>query len=433
MRLQLGQLYDVEHSLQPKNLFFGEVLVPLEPLLPACAEVAVRHLAAKYEILRAGFALDGINSRMAILPVDHPCFEQAFDCRPLPPAPDTLRSVLADYVAESRKSMSSGLPPLFRYGLFTTRDRRHQRLVFIINHLICDGISSRILWREFSRAYRLAVKGETVRAEDNRQYRRLGAELAKRRDAMARQGRVFSTSRCEERIIDILSGMPLARLPVCLMANRITETRRYQGNTLGHLRLAARGLGLGLSEFFLLLFLRALAAEYGAGSVAITQWFAPHFIGDWQTPVHDLVGSAAFPVPARFSIHFHKKTTDAIGAMKQGLYAAMENAADYAAWYYAPVSLVERPKLPAISFNFVSDPRCTPDIIAYRLAPEEVRIGRSADEQAEAPISCDIETYGDMLELQLAARPDCGLDRLPLLLVSHLEKELLSVPARRDR
>ncbi|WP_213992194.1 condensation domain-containing protein [Sodalis sp. dw_96] len=428
MRLQLGQLYDIKYSIRPMNLFFGEVLVPLERLSPVYAEVAVRHLAAKYEMLRARFTFNGFDSRTTILAADDPCFSQAFECRPSSPLADTRQVELLAYVNETRKIMSAGVPPLFRYCLFTSPNHQHQRLLFIINHLMCDGISSRILWREFSWAYRRAAKGECIPRRASGHYRRLGEELVNRHHLLRGQGCAFLKPPEGERL-DIMAGTALAERSVCLMKNRKTETRRFDGESLDRLKCAARSHGLGLSEFFLLLFLRALSAVYGEGSVAITLWFAPQFIGDWQTTVHDLVGSAAFPVPAWFSVRCYKEITDAIVALKQGLYAAMESAADYAAWFYAPVARVQRPSMPAVSFNFVGDRRCSPDILAYRLAPEEVRIGRTDDELAESPLSCEVETYGDMLELILAAYPDGGLGRLPSLLMVNMEKELYSLLA----
>ncbi len=428
MRLQLGQLYDIEYSLNPMNLFFGEVLLPLERLNPAYAEEAVRHLVATFEMLRACFIFNGIDSRTNILSADDSCFNQAFECRPSSVSADTRQADLTEYVNETRKRMSVGIPPLFRYCLFTSHNPQHQRVIFIISHLICDGISSRILWREFSRAYRCAAKGGVIPRQCNRHYRRLGQELINRHCSLMGQERIFLTPTAGKRI-DIMASALSRDRPVCLMKNRRTETRRFHGESLAQLHFAARGQGLSLSEFFLMLLLRALASVYGEGFVAVTLWFAPHFIGEWRTPVYDLVGSAAFPMSAWFSTQVHQETADATVALKQGLYAAMACAADYAAWFYAPVAMVQRPTMPSISFNFVGDPRFSPDILAYRLAPEEVRIGRADNELAESPLSCEIETYGDMLELTLAAYPDGGLASLPSLLLFNIEKELFPLLA----
>ncbi|XBS67964.1 hypothetical protein ABK905_13745 [Acerihabitans sp. KWT182] len=269
-----------------------------------------------------------------------------------------------------------------------------------------------------------------MNAQTGWHYRQLGQELLERRCHLMRQGSLITPPAAGEPI-EIVAGMPLAQRPVCLMKERIIECRRYQGDALKQLNVAARRHGLGLSAFLLLLLLGSLAKIYGNGLVAVTLWFAPHFIGDWRTPVHDLVGSAAFPVPAWFPVQTRQETNEAIHALRHGLNAAMASAADYAAMFYAPVAMAQRPTMPGISYNFVGDPRLSPDILGYRLAPEEVRIGRTDDELAESPLSCEIEAYGDMLELTLAAYPHSDLARLPSKLILNIEKELYPLLAER--
>ncbi|WP_391529823.1 condensation domain-containing protein [Photorhabdus akhurstii] len=413
MRVQLGQLYDLRYSLNVDQLCVGEVLMPLERLEPAHLKVAIEYILNKYSVLRARFIGNGMDMKMDFVPPDSELLHQAFEVREQTDSPCDRRRLISNYIAEVRAAMNLANPPLLRYCLFDGNCARDQRLVLIFNHLVCDGISSRILWRDLSKAYRMSVSGQPLALESATNYEQFCAELYERHRQIVKAVIPDDEQQIEQPTLNILGGRSVESLPISRLSEAVTEIRQLDGEALNRIRLLAKRHRVSVADLLLGSWLKALAAVFGKGSLNMLLWVSPHFVGYWETSVANLVGSVSFPITVKFNIDPEPSLDSTLQHAVQEFNNAMEKAADYAATYLVPNSIFGWPELPAISFNFVGDQRRSPNVIGYELSPEKIRIGKPDEDAQEIPLSMDIEIYADMMEVTISSRPDCHLQILP--------------------
>lgn len=413
MRVQLGQLYDLRYSLNIDQLCVGEVLMPLERLAPAHLRVAIEYLLNKYAVLRARFIGNGMNMEVDFVPPSSELLRQVFEVREPTGSQDDRRCLISNYIAEVRATMNVANPPLLRYCLFDGDCAREQRLVLIFNHLVCDGISSRILWRDLSKAYRMSVNGQPLNLEQTTNYEQFCAELHERHRQIAKAAIPDIKQSIENTTLNILGERCVESLPISRLAEAITEVRQLDDEALKRIRLLAQQRRVSVADLLLGSWLKALAAVFGKGNLDMLLWVSPHFVGNWETSVANLVGSVSFPITVKFHIDPNLSLDNTLQHMVQELNGAMEKAADYAATYFVPDSVFGWPELPAISFNFVGDQRRSPNIIGYELAPEKIRIGKPDEDAQDVPLSMDIEIYASAMDVTISSRPDCNLQFLP--------------------
>ncbi|WP_445374043.1 condensation domain-containing protein [Photorhabdus tasmaniensis] len=418
MRVQLGQLYDLRYSLNIDQLCVGEVLMPLERLAPAHLRVAIEYLLNKYSVLRARFIGNGMNMEMDFVPPSRELLHQVFEVRELTGNQDDRRRLISNYIADIRAKMHVANPPLLRYCLFDDDFAGEQRLVLIFNHLVCDGISSRILWRDLSKAYRMSVNGQPLELEQATHYEQFCAELHERHQQIAKAAILDIEQPIENTPLNILGERRVESLPISRLAEAITEVRQLDDEALKRIRLLAQQRRVSVSDLLLGGWLKALAAVFGKGKLDMLLWVSPHFVGHWETSVSHLVGSVSFPITVGFNLDPVLSLESTLQHLAQELNGAIEKAADYAATYFVPDSVFGWPELPAISFNFVGDQRRSPNIIGYELAPEKIRIGKPDEDAQDVPLSMDIEIYASAMDITISSRPDCNLRFLPSRLMA---------------
>ncbi|WP_445496518.1 condensation domain-containing protein [Photorhabdus sp. SF281] len=418
MRVQLGQLYDLRYSLRIDQLCVGEVLMPLERLAPEHLRVAIEYLLNKYAVLRARFIGNGMNMEMDFVPPSSEFLHQVFEVRELTGSQDDRRRLISNYIAEVRATMNVATPPLLRYCLFDGDCAREQRLVLIFNHLVCDGISSRILWRDLSKAYRMSVNGQPLALEHATNYEQFCAELYERHKQIAKAVIPNTERAIEKTTLNILGEQCVESLPISRLAEAVTEFRQLDDEVLKRIRWLAQQRRVSVADLLLGSWLKALAVVFGKGSLDMLMWVSPHFVGYWETSVSNLVGSVSFPITVKFHLDPNLSLDSTLQHMAQELNGAMEKAADYAATYFVSDSSFGWPELPAISFNFVGDQRRSPHVIGYELAPEKIRIGKPDEDAQDIPLSMDIEIYASTMDVTISSRPDCNLQFLPSRLMA---------------
>ncbi|MGF6126911.1 hypothetical protein QF019_002120 [Pseudomonas frederiksbergensis] len=410
MRLLLGQLYDIATSRELSTLCVGEVLMPHIHLDPDVLRQAVGHLQHKFSPLRASFVRKNDELTMQFSAPHAVSIDDIFQVRPAQRGTSALRIQLRDYIREIRSGMSLDRPPLLHYCLFDAAHADEQRLLLIFNHLVCDGISSRILWRELSRAYKQLTSGETLAMESCTSYQDFAEELFSKHRQLLEQSAAPTPV---ERATGLLDKLTQGLSCTATLAEVVRRERLISIDELSALRIRAAGLGVGLSDFLLTCWIRALGQTQVDGTVTLLLWVSPHFVGDWSTPVGELVGSVSFPLPVTFSMSGECSLTDALKRVNEELQAGLAGAEDFAARYFATGSPGIWPPLPSIGFNYVSDQRPSPSLIGYELAPEGVRIERLQEEPFDLALGLEIEVYGQEMQVSLCATPRVS-EQLPI-------------------
>lgn len=410
MRLLLGQLYDVDTSRQLEALCVGEVLMPHIHLDAGVLRQAIDYLVYKFPSLRASFVRQDDELTMRFSAPHTVSVDDVFQVRPARSGASALRNQLRDYITEVRSDMSLDRPPLLRYCLFDAAQADKQRLVLMFNHLVCDGISSRILWRELSRAYKRVMSGESLSWESCTCYQDFAEELFSKHRHLLEQSAVSAPV---EHATGLLNKLTQGLSCTATLAEVVRRERLISSVEFSMLRAHAAGLGVGLSDFLLTCWIRALAHIQSDGSVTLLLWVSPHFVGDWSTPVGELVGSVSFPLPVTFSISGECSLAEVVKRVNEELQAGLAGAEIFAARYFASGSPGIRPTLPSIGFNFVSDQRPSPSLIGYELAPEGVRIERLQEELFDLALGLEIEVYGQEMQVSLCATRYVA-ERLPV-------------------
>lgn len=402
MRLLLGQLYDVDTSRQLETLCVGEVLMPHIHLEAVALRQAVDYLLHRFPILRASFVRQDDELTMRFSAPHTVSIDDAFQVRTAQHETPALRDQLLHYISEVRSGMSLDRPPLLRYCLFDAAQANEQRLVLMFNHLVCDGISSRILWRELSQAYKRVISGEPLVSEPCTSYLDFAEELFSKHRQLLDQ---CAFSAPVQPVRGLLDKLTQGLSCTATLAEVVRRERLICSNELSTLRARAAARGVGLSDFLLTCWIRTLTKAQSDGTVTLLLWVSPHFVGDWSTPVCDLVGSVSFPLPVTFSMSGQCSLTEALTRVNEELQVGLADAEAFAARYFASGSPGVWPPLPSIGFNFVSDQRPSPSLIGYELAPEGVRIERLKQESFDLALGLEIEVYGQEMQVSLSATP----------------------------
>ncbi|MBJ9975377.1 peptide synthetase [Pseudomonas sp. S75] len=394
MHLLLGQIYDCETAYDLEDLFVGELIVPTDVLLPDYLQQAVAYIYAKYPVLSAHFLRTSEGWCMEWGDVDRNKVETAVHVIQA----ESNRAMLAQIHHWTRVVQDAGLrsQPLLRYGLFESMESGEQRLLILFHHLVCDGISSRILWRDLSRAYQAAERGTPLVAQPCDSYLRLALELERRHRQLTTpapppvQPPGLMDRLCREHHGQVRHDSVLSWTVV------------LEPDALYELHQQAKAWRVSLADLLLGHWTCALSRLQSSGTVGLMMWMSPHFVGEWDTPVAELVGSVAFPMPVTFEL-FRSTLHEHVLRATRDLQEALDGAQEYAARYFSGVPESERPDLPALGFNFVNSPRPRPQLLGYRLAPERLDIRRAPEQLAELSLGFEAELYEDRLKITVQA------------------------------
>ncbi|WP_342622286.1 condensation domain-containing protein [Pseudomonas alkylphenolica] len=401
MRLLMGQLYDFHTTQCLGKLYVGEILIPQEHLDAFHLRQAVRFIVNKYPALRTCFTQVEGEWRMHFLQPNEFDINDALQV--FAPRSGSSTDVDIQVFIDEVLASSSMTPPLLRYALFDANHADAQRLVVMFHHLVCDGISSRILWRDLSRAYRASVQGCPLSTEVCTSYPEFAEELAGRyREQVIREA-LPSAGQCTSGVLDRVTLEQVGKATLCTL----TQYRlQLESDALESLRRCAAAWQVGLSDCLLGCWLQALSLAQPQGTVNLMMWVSPHFVGEWSTPVAELVGSVSFPIPASFSLDAACSQQSAASLAALQVQRAMGSAQDFAIRHFSGVAGAPRPCLPGIGFNFISSPRPDGRLIGYRLAPEQARIDRDPGQMVDLPLSFEAEIYAQTLRISVLAAPE---------------------------
>lgn len=401
MRLLLGQLYDQRAALHLEQRYVGEVLIPQEHLCAHHLREAVRFVVRKYPALRGCFTRSEGEWRMDFVAVDAFPVDQALHV--VAAAPGVLPGAQVQASVESLLTTSTLVPPLLRYILHDADQAEDQRLVLIFHHLVCDGISSRILWRDLSRAYRASVQGCPLDDEACDSYPVFAQELAQCYRALPAEVPPAFGDPARVGGLDLAAGEQAGKT---LEHTLVRHCLQLEPVAVDELRRCAAEWQVSLSDYLLGCWLQALSQAQAHGSVALMMWVSPHFVGQWQTPVTQLVGSVSFPLPVRLTLQAGRGLRETVRSARAEIEQAMAQAQAFAIRYFSGVAGAPLPDLPAIGFNFISAHKPGASLIGYRPAPEQLHIARDPRQVADLPLSFEAELYERRLRLTVLVAPE---------------------------
>jgi len=156
------QRWFLERRLPNPHQFNQALLLAIDPLPdPAAVERVVMQLLAHHDALRMRFTTDGKGWSQVQAAPDEPA---PFSVEDLSRIEVALQpAALERLSAELQRSLDLLNGPLVRVALFNLGPQRPARLLFVIHHLVMDGVSWRILLDDFCTGYLQACAGKEVR------------------------------------------------------------------------------------------------------------------------------------------------------------------------------------------------------------------------------------------------------------------------------
>ncbi|MFK3816809.1 condensation domain-containing protein [Pseudomonas sp. NPDC089407] len=393
--------------------YVGDVLIPQEHLYADHLREAVRFVVKKYPALRGCFTRSEGEWRMDVLAVDAFPVDQALQV--VAAAPGVLPGAQAQASVDALLATSTLVPPLLRYILHDADQAEDQRLVLIFHHLVCDGISSRILWRDLSKAYRASMQGCPLDDEACDSYPAFAQELAQCYRALPAEVSPALGAPALVGVLDQAAGEQAGKV---LEHTLVRHSLQLEPEAVDELRRCAAEWQVSFSDYLLGCWLQVLSQIQAHGSVALLMWVSPHFVGQWQTPVTELVGSVSFPLPVRLTLQAGRCLRETARSVSVEVEQAMAQAHAFAIRYFSGVAGAPVPDLPAIGFNFISAHKPGGSLIGYRLAPEQLHIARDPRQVADLSLSFEAELYEQRLRLTVLVAPEMARV-LPIEALAH--------------
>ncbi|MGW0538458.1 amino acid adenylation domain-containing protein [Streptomyces sp. NPDC003032] len=180
--LQEGMLFHSVYDATAPDVYAAQLVVDLEgPLDREALRAAAGGLLARHGNLRAGFRYEGLSRSVQIVPRQVALPWREVD---LSEAPETGRAAAADRVVEEERTRRFDLaePPLLRCALVRQGASSH-RFVLTFHHILMDGWSLPIVWRELLALY--AGKGVARELPAVRPFRGYLSWLARQDRAVA--------------------------------------------------------------------------------------------------------------------------------------------------------------------------------------------------------------------------------------------------------
>ncbi|MFE9046489.1 condensation domain-containing protein, partial [Streptomyces sp. NPDC012421] len=181
--LQEGMLFHSVYDTTAPDVYAAQLVVDLEgPLDRDALRAAAGGLLARHGNLRAGFRYQGLSRSVQIVPREVPLPWRDVD---LTGVPEAGRGAAADRVVEEERGRRFDLaePPLLRCTLVRQGETSH-RFVLTFHHILLDGWSLPIVWRELLALY--AGKGVARELPAVRPFRAYLSWLARQDHAAAR-------------------------------------------------------------------------------------------------------------------------------------------------------------------------------------------------------------------------------------------------------
>ncbi|WP_344174699.1 amino acid adenylation domain-containing protein, partial [Pilimelia columellifera] len=150
--LQEGMLFHNLYDESALDVYAAQLIVDLEgPLDVPALRAAGQALLVRHPNLRAGFRHRGLTNPVQVIPS---AVELPFAVHDLTDTPEPERDVAARHIVTSDRATRFHLsrPPLVRFTLIRLAPQRH-RLVLTMHHILVDGWSTALVWRDLLALY----------------------------------------------------------------------------------------------------------------------------------------------------------------------------------------------------------------------------------------------------------------------------------------
>ncbi|PMB23519.1 non-ribosomal peptide synthetase [Fischerella thermalis] len=127
---------------------------------PVVLEKIIESLQKHHDVLRLRFIQEEFSTQAFIVRPDDQIPLTCFDFAALPE--DKQAKAIAAAANKLQASLNLSQGPLFRVALFNLGDNQAQRLLWIVHHLVVDGVSWRILLEDFQTAYQQISQGKAI-------------------------------------------------------------------------------------------------------------------------------------------------------------------------------------------------------------------------------------------------------------------------------
>ncbi|MHC0062936.1 amino acid adenylation domain-containing protein [Nostoc sp. UIC 10890] len=151
-----------EQKLPEPDYFNQSALLKVPPdLQPELLQRVVQQLLMHHDVLRSQFIQEGENWQQINAPTQEVVPFSVINLSHL--SPEEQQTVMKATDAELQASLNLSTGAIARVALFQLGNNQPGRLLFIIHHLVVDGISWRILLEDLATAYQQISRGEAIK------------------------------------------------------------------------------------------------------------------------------------------------------------------------------------------------------------------------------------------------------------------------------
>ncbi|NET72097.1 MAG: AMP-binding protein, partial [Sphaerospermopsis sp. SIO1G2] len=123
--------------------------------------IAIRELLNHHDALRSQFVREGENWLQIHTDISENSPLSIFDLSNL--TPEEQQTTIKNKDQELQASLNLATGEIVKLALFTTGEKQPQYLLFIVHHLVVDGVSWRILLEDLATAYQQISQGEVIK------------------------------------------------------------------------------------------------------------------------------------------------------------------------------------------------------------------------------------------------------------------------------
>ncbi|MBW4685857.1 MAG: amino acid adenylation domain-containing protein [Komarekiella atlantica HA4396-MV6] len=146
---------------EPHHCNQSVLLESKQKIDPIILEKVIEYLQKHHDILRLRFIQEEFTTQALIASPDNSIPLTSFDFSALPK--DKQAAAIEAAATKLQASLNLSQGPLFQVALFNLGENQTNRLLWIIHHLVVDGVSWRILIEDFQTAYQQISQGKAIK------------------------------------------------------------------------------------------------------------------------------------------------------------------------------------------------------------------------------------------------------------------------------
>ena len=383
----------------------GEIFVLSDKVDAASLKSALSAVIARHESLRTLFYFqDGCLKQFTAPMSEFSAFEIQHCSK--------SSTVEAEFIPvqageEILKSFNIGRLPLVKLVLFMGGDLRPDRVLLAVHHLVCDGFSYGLIWRDLWRAYReIRLSRDPLAASASVTLAEFVQALEQRRTLPSFEETVrFWNSRQSE--ASALIPRHAITEETDIHANAATACFVIDEPTTGEFKRVLRNsVRTSFQNALAACVSYTLAARSGGRHVALEFWMSGHRLNALEGRSSDFVGSCAFPTYLSIEIT-RLEIREIIRAIDEETEFWDVHGLNFGLGIYhggaqRPFSKEMRPvELPQVSFNFIGNLDAGRSSVSASLAGTQMGVLKDPKNRRFREIAIDCRVMQDRLEVEI--------------------------------